>query len=79
MSELRRELNDEAPPFPAEAHTNQRAWENQHARYCGMCGRLLYVDQDTLQRISYATQSGLDNPLRCERCGEEYDDLAYEG
>jgi len=72
-------INNEAPCFPVESPTNHRTWQNHYAAYCGMCGRILYVDQDTLQRINYATQSGLDNPMRCERCGVEYDDLAYEG
>lgn len=79
MSTLNVQLNVEAPCFPIEMPTNHRTWQNLYATHCGMCGKLLYVEQVTLQGITYATQSGLDNPLRCERCVTEYDDLAYEG
>jgi hypothetical protein len=79
MSELRKELSGEARCLTVEVETHHRIWETQYARYCGLCGRILYADQDTLGRIDYATQSGLDSPLRCERCGEEYDDPVSEG
>lgn len=79
MSELRTGLTDEAPCFPLESPTNHRTWQNHYATYCGLCGRILYVDQDTLQRINYVAQTGPDNPMRCESCGVEYDDLAFEG
>lgn len=75
MSGLGTTMNDEAPCFPLESPTNHRTWLNHYAAYCGMCGRLLFVDQETLQRVNYATQSGLDNPLHCEDCERVYDDL----
>lgn len=73
MSELRREPNGESRCISLEIDTHHRTWETQYARYCGLCGRILYVDQGTLGRIDYAPHSCLDSPLRCERCGEEFD------
>ena len=79
MSELSSQLNAEVPCFPIEAPASPGTIHSLYGTACAICGRLLYVDQDTLQRITYATQSGLDNPLRCEVCKEEYDDLVFEG
>ena len=53
--------------------------QNQQEVRCGMCGKIGYVDEDTLLFVSEAIKVGLDNPFRCETCEEEYDDLAYEG
>jgi hypothetical protein len=53
--------------------------ENQHEVRCGICARELYVDEYAYQVYSMALISGLDNPIRCEICSEEYDDLPYEG
>jgi hypothetical protein len=52
---------------------------NQHEVRCGMCGGIIYVDEETFNFVSEATKAGLDDPFRCELCKEEYDDLAYEG
>jgi hypothetical protein len=79
MSGLRTELKGELQCSPIEESANHRTWETQYARYCAMCDRVLYIDEDTVQRINYAARTGLGNHLRCERCGEEYGDLAYEG
>lgn len=52
---------------------------NQHEVHCGMCGKVTYVDEDTFAFVSDAIKAGLDAPFRCERCKDEYDDLAFEG
>ena len=52
---------------------------NEHEVRCGMCAREMYIDDETYSVANKAMESGLDNPFRCEVCGEEYDDLAYEG
>ncbi len=52
---------------------------NEHKVRCGMCGKSMYLDDETYQSGREAIDSGLDNPFRCEICAEEYDDLAYEG
>lgn len=52
---------------------------NRHEVHCGMCGKVTYVQEDTFAFVSDAIKAGLDAPFRCERCKDEYDDLAYEG
>ena len=52
---------------------------NQHQVRCGMCGRVIYVEEDTFSFVSDAIEAGLDNPFRCALCKVEYDDLVYEG
>jgi hypothetical protein len=52
---------------------------NQREVRCGMCGRIIYVDEATFNFVSDAIKSGFDDPFRCEVCKEEYDDLSYEG
>jgi hypothetical protein len=52
---------------------------NQHEARCGMCGRIIYIEEETFDFVSDAIKAGLDDPFRCELCKEEYDDLAYEG
>ena len=52
---------------------------NDNEVRCGMCGGAIYVDDDTYEFGSEAIESGLNSPYRCEKCAEEYDDLAYEG
>lgn len=54
--------------------------ERNHRRvHCGMCGTIIYVDEETLSFVEEAIKAGLDDPFRCELCKEEYDDLSYEG
>lgn len=52
---------------------------NQHEVRCGMCGRIIYVEQEMFDFVWDAIRSGLDNPFRCELCSVEYDDLVYDG
>jgi hypothetical protein len=63
------------PYFPTAFKTKC----NQHAVRCGMCGVILYVDEERFGFFSDAINAGLDSPFRCEKCEQEYDDLAYEG
>ena len=53
--------------------------EPKHEVRCGMCGSIIYVDEATFRFVEDAIKAGLDDPFRCEKCKEEYDDLAYEG
>ncbi len=46
---------------------------------CGMCGKIIYVDEETIRFVSDAIKAGLDGPFQCEICKEEYDDLVYDG
>jgi hypothetical protein len=59
--------------------TDQRMALNQHEVHCGMCGKISFVDEETLHQINRAINAGLDNPFSCSDCVEEYDDLAFEG
>lgn len=52
---------------------------NQHEVRCGMCGRIIYVEEETFSFVRDAIEAGLDNPFRCALCKVEYDDLVYEG
>jgi len=44
-----------------------------------MCGRIIYVAEETFSFVGEAIAAGLDDPFRCEICEEEYDDLVYDG
>ena len=59
--------------------TTSKTEHNQHEVRCGMCGRTIYVDEETFRFVEEAIKAGLDDPFRCTKCKEEYDDLAYEG
>ena len=61
------------------ATTSFKTQQNQHEVRCGMCGSIIYVDEETFSFVQDAIKTGLDDPFRCARCKEEYDNLAYEG
>ena len=78
MTTLRSYLDPDrqsGPPGPTVFKTER----NQYELRCGLCCRVSYVDEDTFAFVTEATKMGLDDPFRCEKCNEEYDDLAYEG
>lgn len=66
--------NRDIPRGPTSFMTER----NDHEVRCGMCLREVYVDDETYLFGYQAIESGLDNPFRCEVCGDEYDDLAHE-
>jgi hypothetical protein len=51
---------------------------NDHEVRCGMCARPVYVDEETYWFVSDAMKTRLNNPVLCEVCEQEYDELAYE-
>ena len=63
----------------SKSPTTSKTEHNHHEVRCGMCGRTFYVDEETFCFGQDAIRAGLDDPFRCARCKEEYDDLAYEG
>jgi hypothetical protein len=77
MTTLRSYINPDEQK--AAGPTSFMTERNEHEVRCGMCARVVYVDEETYRFVSEAVESGLDNPFRCEICAEEYDDLAYEG
>jgi len=68
-----------SPTLTTYGPTVFKTERNQREVRCGMCGKIIYVDQATFDFVSDAINSGLDDPFRCELCKDEYDDLAYEG
>ncbi len=51
---------------------------NRYELPCSVCGRLLYVDQSTLESYEKGMEYDLDNQFTCYECEQEYQDLAYE-
>lgn len=51
---------------------------NIHALNCGVCGQIMYVDQETFDRYERAVECDLDNQFICMNCEHEYEDEAYE-
>lgn len=51
--------------------------EYQHELFCGICNKRLFVDSQTLDSVNRAVAEGLDNPLLCDNCIAEYEDLAH--
>ncbi|HEX6732341.1 MAG TPA: hypothetical protein VF074_20150, partial [Pyrinomonadaceae bacterium] len=37
---------------------------NQHEVRCGMCGRIIYIEEETFDFVSDAIKAGLDDPFR---------------
>ena len=60
---------DQNPQMPIMA-TSIMTDEKDHEIRCGTCARELYVDEESAHVYSEALLSGLDNPFRCEVCGE---------
>ncbi len=56
-----------------------RTKENEYELRCSMCGRLAYVDEETLEGVRTAIEAGADNPFVCENCEEEYEEIAHGG
>lgn len=77
MGRLRSQLD----PDQQSATTGPTSFKTEVNEYevrCSMCGRLAYVDEETLKSVRRAIEAGADNPFVCEICEEEYDDLAHE-
>ncbi len=62
------------PNLPTEVETDL----NRYELPCNICGRLLYVDESTLERFESGIRSDLDNQFTCFECEQEYQDTAYE-
>ena len=67
------------PGLPTYGPTMFKTERNQREAHCGMCGKVIYVEEAQFDFVSEAIKSGLDDPFRCSRCKEEYDDLVYDG
>lgn len=52
--------------------------QNQFDLPCGVCGKLLYVNRETLDAYEKAFAQDLDNQFICADCEQDYEDAAYE-
>jgi hypothetical protein len=50
---------------------------NRFELNCGICNRILYVDEQTRMSAYRAIAEGLDNPLVCDECRDEYAELEH--
>ena len=67
------------PNIATKGPTVFKTERNQREVRCGMCGRIIYVEEEAFDFVNDAIKGGLDDPFSCELCKEEYDDLFYEG
>jgi len=67
-----------SPRLTTHGPTVFKTERNQRQTRCGMCGKIIYVEEATFNFEHKAFNSGLDDPFRCEVCKEEFNDLAYE-
>ena len=57
--------------------TDYRTDLNQYEVLCGSCGRTVFVDKETSEHFSRAMEHDLDNPLLCDDCQHDHDEMAY--
>ncbi|HEX6127288.1 MAG TPA: hypothetical protein VFZ23_18095 [Pyrinomonadaceae bacterium] len=50
---------------------------NRWEAACSVCGRSLYVDDDTKQYLERMIELDLESKLTCPECEAEYDVLAF--
>jgi hypothetical protein len=74
---LRSEQNPEERLGLQKGPTSYKTPVNSYEGRCGMCGVIQFVDEPTLRSICAAAEEGLDNPVRCAVCEEEYEESAY--
>jgi DNA replicative helicase MCM subunit Mcm2 (Cdc46/Mcm family) len=58
--------------------TEYRTDVNVHALNCGVCGQIMYVDEDTHGQFENAAECDRDNQFVCGKCDQDYEDEAYE-
>jgi hypothetical protein len=59
---------------PAEYRTTTHQCELP----CSVCGKILFVDEDTKREFDRAIDRDLDNRFTCTECDQEFDGLAFE-
>jgi hypothetical protein len=70
MSTLRERLSQEAEQGPLDSPTRFKTLANQHALYCGECGGLFFVNDNTFRRFRLAIETSDENPFQCDDCEE---------
>lgn len=58
--------------------TEYKTARNAHEVYCGDCNRTLYADRETSEKLHRSMGHFRNNPLLCDECRQEYEDLAFE-
>lgn len=58
--------------------TDYRTAQNQYEVHCVDCYKAFYVDKETIDEIERLIVAGLDNPVRCTECRQNFEALAYE-
>ena len=76
MQRLREEYD--ADMIKTNEPTEYKTGLNRCELSCGVCGKLFYVDKETLESYEKALEHDLDNQFICLECEQEYEDLAYE-
>ena len=76
MPRLREEFDSDliTRDRPAEWRTTTNNFEVP----CSVCGKPLFMDDDTKQVFHRAAELGLDYEPTCLDCEQEYDELAFE-
>lgn len=76
MQRLREEYN--ADLIKTNEPTEYKTDLNRCELSCSVCGKLFYVDKETLESYEKALEHDSDNQFICLECEQEYEDLAYE-
>lgn len=76
MPRLREELD--ADLLKSDESATDETAENRHEIACGVCGRSLYVDAQTVADFERGVEYDLDNQLICFECKQDYEDSVFE-
>jgi hypothetical protein len=76
IPKIRAELD--ADIINANEPTEYATDTNRFQLPCGVCGKMLFVDRETLAAYEKALLHDLDNQFICADCEREYEDSAYE-
>ncbi len=66
---------------PSENYVVVTDYETPHNQYeinCETCGKVLYADKETFDRIERMIEQGLENTFLCNDCHEESQRLDHE-
>ena len=76
MVRLREEFDSDL--IQRNRSSDYRSTTNCYEIPCSVCGKILFVDEDTKADFDRAETHDLDNRFTCYECEQEYDRLAFE-
>jgi hypothetical protein len=76
MQKLRKEADGDFTENYVQL-TDYKTAFNQFEVNCGRCNTVLYADRETFGAIERAIEQGIDNPILCNDCREEFEEAAY--